>query len=155
MSVFSKELQDKIESYLKRYETRRSAILPILHSIQDECEWIRPDHIQALEDEYQLSKVQVQEVATFYSDYRLEKPAKYRIQFCNNMVCQMLGGDEVMDSIKAYMKKLPGNEQGEVMSMKGVPCLGVCDGAPAMLVNKDRHLKVTQDNFEAILKKYE
>jgi NADH:ubiquinone oxidoreductase subunit E len=38
--------------------------------------------------------------------------------------------------------------------MIGVPCLGVCDQAPAMLVNKDRHHKVTIENVDQILSKY-
>ena len=35
MSVFSESLQAKIQSFLTRYETRRSAILPVLHAIQE------------------------------------------------------------------------------------------------------------------------
>lgn len=155
MSIFSSNLQNKIKHYLSRYETRRSAILPILHEIQDECGWIKPEHIEALEKEYDLHRVHVQEVATFYSMYRLEEPKPFRIYFCDNIVCTMMGANKVMDKIKAHIKKSETGGKESVFSLKGVPCLGVCDGAPAMLVNKNRYLKVNTDNVEDILSNYE
>lgn len=152
MSVFSKSLQDKIQSYLKRYETPRSSILPILHEIQDEYGWIQPQHIAALEAEFGLNKVQVQEVASFYSMYRLKEEKPVRIYFCDNIVCTIMGANKVMDTIRQDIKA-----RGEdcPVSLTGVPCLGVCDGAPAMLVNKDRYLRVTSENVKEILDQYD
>ncbi len=155
MSVFSQNLQSKIQHYLERYETKRSAILPILHEIQDECGWIQPKHIQALETEYGLHRVHVREVASFYSMYRLEEPKPLRIYFCDNIVCTMMGANKVMDKIKKHIKKVEESGQDCSFSLTGVPCLGVCDGAPAMLVNKDRYLKVSTENIEDILRSYE
>jgi NADH-quinone oxidoreductase subunit E len=155
MSVFTQEVKAKIEGYLTRYETRRSAILPILHVLQDAYGWIQPAHVEALESEFQLHKVEVQEVATFYSMYRLEKPAQFRVLFCDNIVCNMLGANKVIHRIEAHIAryKEAGNSEPP-FSVQGVPCLGVCDGAPAMLVNKERHLRVTEENIDEILAKY-
>jgi NADH-quinone oxidoreductase subunit E len=155
MSVFSKTLQDKIQHYLNRYETKRSAILPVLHEIQDECGWIQPKHIEALETEYGLHRVHVREVASFYSMYRLEEPKPLRIYFCDNIVCTMMGAKKVMDKIQTHIKNTEKSGKPCKFSLQGVPCLGVCDGAPAMLVNKERHLKVNIDNIDQILKQYE
>lgn len=153
--MFSQTLQNKIQHYLQRYETKRSAILPILHEIQDECGWIKPEHIEALEKDYGLNKVHVQEVASFYSMYRLKEEKPLRIYFCDNLVCTMMGANKVMDKIHAHIKKKEASGKPCSFSLKGVPCLGVCDGAPAMLVNKDRYLNVTAENVDDILRKYE
>lgn len=155
MSAFSKTLQDKIQHYLGRYETKRSAILPILHEIQDECGWIQPQHIEALESEYGLHRIHVREVASFYSMYRLKESKPLRIYFCDNIVCTMMGANKVMDKIKKHIKSVEDSGKECKFSLQGVPCLGVCDGAPAMLVNKDRYLKVNSDNIDEILRKYE
>lgn len=155
MTVFSSEVEKKIEHFLGRYETRRSAILPILHMLQDEYGWIQDDHVEALEKQFDLHRVHVLEVATFYSMYRLEKPAKFRVLFCNSIVCNMLGGQNVIDRVKGHIAKMEASGKSEApLSVQGVPCLGVCDGAPAMLINKDRYLKVTEENVDAILEKY-
>jgi NADH-quinone oxidoreductase subunit E len=69
-SFFSTELNKKIKEYLGRYETKRSSILPILHAVQDENDWISPEAVQALETEHGLSVVDVNEVLSFYTMYR-------------------------------------------------------------------------------------
>ncbi len=152
METFARDLREKIQSELTRYETPRSAILPILHLIQDHCEWIQPMHVEGLEREFGLSRVHVQEVATFYSMYRLEPCKPFRILFCDNLVCAMMGAEGVMDKIRSHMASFPTDKCP--FSLQGVPCLGVCDGAPAMLVNKERHLRVNRDNVDAILASY-
>jgi NADH-quinone oxidoreductase subunit E len=154
-NIFSSTLQTKIKSELARYETKRSSILPILHAIQDECEWVQDSHVDTLESVYGLSRVHVKEVLTFYKAYRQEKPRKHPIQFCDNIVCCMMGAKDVMKKIEVHIKRLE-EKHGESapFEMIGVPCLGVCDQAPAMLVNKDRHHKVTVDNVDQILEKY-
>ncbi len=154
MSAFSAGLQDKIKGYLGRYETRRSAILPVLHAIQDEYGWIKDEHVEALQAEYDLHQVEVREVLTFYSIYRKTEPSQYTILFCNNIVCCMMGADNVIQRIEKHIEAYKASGQKPPFSVEGVPCLGVCDGAPAMLVNKERHLKVTLDNVDQVLQKY-
>ena len=153
--VFSAGLQDKIKGLLGRYETKRSSILPILHAIQDECGWVEDKHIDALESEHGLHRVHVKEVLTFYSWYRKSPPRQFEIQFCDNVMCCMLGAREAMAKVQSHIDKYEA-QMGEKapFRMIGVPCLCVCDGAPAMLVNKDRHLKVTADKVDGILAKY-
>ncbi|MGE0172931.1 MAG: NAD(P)H-dependent oxidoreductase subunit E [Oligoflexales bacterium] len=151
---FSPALKEKINGYLTRYETRRSAILPILHAIQDECGWISGEQVQTLDREFDLPEVHVREVLTFYSMYRQQKPAKHTILFCDNIVCCMMGAKPAMEKIKEKVNAVNAQKGEQVLSLQGVPCLGVCDGAPAMLVNKDRYLKVTADNVDQILSKY-
>ncbi len=154
-NLFSVGLQETIKKELSRYETKRSSILPILHAIQDECGWVQDQHIDSLESVYGFNRVQIKEVLTFYKAYRQEKPRKHPIQFCDNIVCCMMGAKEVMAKIERHIKTLE-TKHGEdaPFEMIGVPCLGVCDQAPAMLVNKDRHHKVTVDNVDQILSKY-
>ena len=133
------------------YETRRSAILPILHHIQDEYEWIQDEHIRALETQYQLHRVQVEEVARFYAMYRLEEPKRFRVMVCDNIVCSMRGAQATMQRVKERIAAL--GEQSP-FSVEGVPCLGVCDGAPAVLVNKDRYLQLDAAKADRLLDRY-
>ena len=154
MSVFAEPLRQKIEHFISRYETKRSSILPILHAIQDVDGWIKDEHVEGLEAEFGLHPVQVREVLTFYSMYRQHEPHKYEVLFCNNLVCHMMGAPAAMAKVQARIDEFEKSGKPSPIGLKGVPCLGVCDGAPAMLVNKDRFLNVTQDNVDEILNKY-
>ncbi|MEZ4741208.1 MAG: NAD(P)H-dependent oxidoreductase subunit E [Bdellovibrionota bacterium] len=154
MAVFTPQIEEKIEHYLQRYETRRSAILPILHVIQDEYGWIKDEHIKELDEKFQLHRVHVQEVATFYSMYRLKEPKKFRILFCDNVVCCIMGAKQTMAKVQEYIVAYEKAGKDCPFSLEGVPCLGVCDGAPAMLINKDRHLKINPDNVAEYMERY-
>ena len=155
MMPFSDELKKTISSYLTRYETKRSAILPVLHAIQREFSYIDDEHVLSLEKDYGLNKIQVREVITFYSAYLTEKPKKYRISFCDSVACHIEGTPKVMKKIETLLEKYKKKGEEAPFSLEGVPCLGVCGGAPAMLVNEDRYLNVTEENVETILKKYD
>jgi NADH:ubiquinone oxidoreductase subunit E len=144
MSLFPEPLLGHIRKELERYETRRSAILPVLHLIQDHFGWIQDAHVLAMESEFALPRVWVEEVLTFYSMYRKEPSKPYRIYVCNNIVCTMMGANQTMAAFSKKIEALEAASQDATckFSLEGVPCLGVCDGAPAVLINKDRHLRV-------------
>ncbi len=149
-STFDAALQAKIRQHLERFETRRSAILPILNDIHAAQGFVSPEQVQALEDEFELPRVQVQEVITFYSRYRQQQPARYHVQFCDNIVCRMFASQQLIDKLK---EKAASCAAG-LLSVEPVPCLGVCDGAPAMLVNDERHLRVSSENIDKIIDRY-
>ncbi len=149
-STFDVALQAKIKHHLERFETRRSAILPILNDIHQQYGFVSPAQVQALEDEFDLPRLQVQEVISFYSRYRQQQPSRYHVQFCDNIVCRMFASQQLIAKLKA---KAAGCAAG-TLSVEPVPCLGVCDGAPAMLVNDERHLRVTCDNLDGIIDDY-
>lgn len=155
MSVFSEGLRKKIEHYLTRYETKRSAILPVLHCIQDEYGWIKPDHIEELHDKYDLNRVHVKEVISFYDIYKDKPTRKFLIRYCQNITCTMLGAREAIARIEDHIEKLD-KELGEdgPFQLEKFPCLGKCDGAPVMLVNKERVEFATVDKIDGLLERY-
>ncbi len=154
MSVFSPAVEEKINHFLGRYETKRSAILPVLHLIQDEYGWIKEEHIGELDSKFGLNRIDVKEVATFYSMYRLEEPKPFRILACDNIVCCIMGAKATMAKVQEHIDAYEKSGKVSPFSVHGVPCLGVCDGAPAMLINKDRHLKINAENVGEVMQKY-
>ncbi len=151
---FDPQVSEKIANLLGRFETKRSAILPALHVIQDHYGYIDEKHMELLETKFDLHRVWVREVATFYSMYRLKPGKKFRIYFCDNIVCTMRGAKPAMKRIQQYIDSVKHETGTDLFSLEGVPCLGVCDGAPAMLVNKDRHLNMDEDKVCKVLETY-
>jgi NADH-quinone oxidoreductase subunit E len=155
MSAFSAKLQQTIEGYLTRYETKRSAILPVLHAIQEEQGWIRPEAIEELHERFGLDRVAVKEVITFYDIYKDHPVRKFQIRFCKNITCHMLGARPAIERCRANIQALD-QEMGEdgPFSLEEFPCLGKCDGAPVLLVNKDRIEHATVDKIDEIMARY-
>ncbi len=153
-SYFSAGLNEKIKGYLGRYETKRSSILPILHAIQDENDWISPEAVQALEAEHGLSVVDVNEVLSFYTMYRKAPPKPYRLEVCGSISCWLHGADKTISEAKAHIAQAEKNGKPVPFECHKVECLGVCGYAPVALVNKDRHLNVTPELARKLIDDY-
>ena len=67
----------------------------------------------------------------------------------------MLGAQQSICRIREHIEALDAQlgEDGP-FSLEEFPCLGKCDGAPVMLVNKDRIEHVTVDKVDEILATY-
>jgi len=154
MSHFSDSLKKSIEGFLQRYETKRSSILPILHAIQDDHDWISDEDITALEQEFGLSTVDVREVMTFYTMYRSAPPKPYRFEVCKSISCWLLGADQTIASIKHELHTAEKHGKALPFECHPVECLGQCGYAPAALINKDRHLNVTPERAKELLEEY-
>lgn len=153
-TTFSQDLDQKIRAYLVRYETQRSAILPILHAIQDEKDWISDADVLALENEYHLNSVHVREVLTFYSMYRTSPPKPYRLEICKSISCFLMGAKE---SIYTAQKAIEDAKQNGVelpFEVHEVECLGQCGYAPAGFVNKDRQNCITPQRALELIEEY-
>jgi NADH-quinone oxidoreductase subunit E len=155
MGYFSDSLSEKIRGFTTRYETKRSAILPVLHAIQDEKEWIRDEDVLHLESEFGLSAVDVREVLTFYTMYRKESCKPHRIEVCNSISCWLRGADQTIETLQTHMKSWREKNGSEPpFEVHAVACLGVCGHAPVALVNKDRFLNVTPELALKIVNDY-
>lgn len=154
MSQFSPELKKIIQSYLSRFETKRSSILPILHAIQDEKDWISDADVDALEKEFQLSAVDVREVLTFYTMYRQKPPQPYRFEVCKSISCWLMGANETIAAIKQEIEKAEQEGRPLPFEVHAVECLGQCGYAPSTLINKDRHNNVTPQRALQLIQEY-
>jgi NADH-quinone oxidoreductase subunit E len=155
MSRFSAELQSKIRGLLTRYETKRSSILPILHAIQDERDWISPEDVQELEKSFELSPVDVNEVLTFYTMYRKAPPKPYRLEICASISCWLMGAEDTLSTVAQKIQHAEQTGKPLPFEVHRVECLGVCGYAPVALVNKDRYLNVTPEQALKLMEEYE
>ncbi|MCB9072111.1 MAG: NAD(P)H-dependent oxidoreductase subunit E [Bdellovibrionaceae bacterium] len=143
-----------VQSELKRYETKESAIIPSLYRVQKENGgWVSPDCIQYLSTLMDIPASRINEVFQFYTMFNKEPVGKFHVQVCCNVACCMAGSREMIDKLcEDY-----GVEEGEVTSDKRftftrVECLGACDKAPMMQVNETYHEGLTMDSAKKILR---
>jgi NADH-quinone oxidoreductase subunit E len=129
-----------VKSELTRYESKQSAIIRCLYRGQDENGgWVSPGVIAALSTAMDIPAAQIEEVATFYTMFNKQPVGKYHIQVCCTLTCGMLGGRELTD---AMMKEAGCKTYGDVspdglFTFNKVECLGSCDTAPMLQINRD------------------
>lgn len=135
----------------------RPVILRALWFVQEENDgWISEEAMDAIADYLEQPRINVYEVAKFYSLYELEPVGKYKIYLCTNVSCLLCGSDEIENHIKTKLK-IDYNEttaDGK-FTLKKAECLAACGGGPAMQINW-RHIEnLTVKKLDKILDELE
>lgn len=144
----------RISEYISHFPEgkQKSAILPVLHLVQDEYGWLSPELMDKVAEVLQIQPVEVYEVATFYTMYNLKPVGKYKLEFCRTSCCALRGAEDMME----YTLNKLGIKEGEtsadgLFTVVGVECLGACGYAPMMQVG-DRYIEhLTTESMDAFI----
>ena len=137
-----------IKNELTRYEVKQSAIIRSLYRAQDENGgWVSPEVIQTLSEVMDIPAAQIEEVATFYTMFNKQPVGKYHVQVCCTLTCAMAGGRELTDLMmkEAGCSKLGETSKDGLFTFSKVECLGSCDTAPMLQINRDPYIENLND----------
>jgi NADH:ubiquinone oxidoreductase subunit E len=149
------------EKYFPRYPTKKAVLLPALHAVQHEYNWIPRQAMQEIADFLEISPAEVLDTASFYEEYWLKKKGDYLFQVCRSFACEMMsycdpgkccGTRELTDHLIAKL----GVDVGETsadgkFTLVELECLGACGTAPVMLVNEVLYENVTIARLDQII----
>ena len=150
--TFDKALEARIAEVLRRYPTRRAALLQVLWLCQERFGWISPAVISAVAERLGESAAFVESVVTFYTMYHTSPPARYVLQVCTTLSCSVCGGRELVDHLTTRLgigfgEKTPDGS----FQLAGVQCLGACGNAPVIQINDDYYENLTPQKLDAVL----
>ncbi len=150
--VLSEALKNKIRVFLDRYETRRGALLPALHIIQDEFGYVSEQAMDELAQLLEIPASDVLDTVTFYTYFWTKPRGKKVITLCRSTACEAMGSGKIL----AECKRILGIGEHETTpdgkySLQTEECLAACDHAPCMKINERTYAKVTPEQVQAIL----
>ena len=98
---------------------------------------------------------QVYGIATFYAQFSLNPKGQYKISVCLGTACYVKGSGKIYEKIQQKL----GIHGGECTpdgkySLDACRCLGACGLAPVMVVNDEVYGRLTGDELDTILAKY-
>jgi NADH-quinone oxidoreductase subunit E len=156
------ELERKMDEVITHYPvSKRSAVLPLLHLMQEHFRYISDDIVNWVAAKLGLEPIQVLEVVTFYPGFRQEAPGKYHIRVCRTLSCAMAGSYELMDSLcektgidrsgVTHHHPIAVSGDGN-FSIEFAECLAICGFGPVCMVNDDFHEADT--DIDGLLSQY-
>jgi NADH-quinone oxidoreductase subunit F len=150
--MFSAETEKKFETLVKRYPSKRSAVVPMLMFAQDEKGYLTPEIVDYIARYLHLTPIEVEEVVSFYSMLTKKPRGKYHLQVCTNISCVLRGADKIWERVKQQTGLKPGEVSADgLFSVEEVECMGACTTAPAMQVNYDFYENVTPQRIDDLL----
>ena len=151
----SDKLQTRIDELLSHYpdDRRKSALLPILHEVQDAHDnWLSTDLMDKVAEIIGISPIEVYEVVTFYSMYNQKPLGRYTFEFCLTSCCGIRGADDMMEYACEALGIRPGETTADGMfSVIGVQCLGACGYAPMMQLGDFYKEFLTKEKIDQII----
>lgn len=149
---FSAENRAKIKELLKCYPDTRAPLIPVLTIAQEEFGYLTEDVKRLIAETLNLTLAEIQEVITFYSQFKEKPIGKIHFQVCKTLSCDLAGGKHIL----IYLKEKLGVEPNEVtsdgkFSYEAVECLASCDTAPALFCNGRYFEKLTKERIDSIL----
>lgn len=128
------------------------ALLPMLHSIQDELGFIPGAAVPLIADELNLSRAEIHGVISYYHHFRTRPPARHMVQICRAEACQAMGADALAAHAEQRLACAfhEASTDGAV-SLEPVYCLGLCAQSPALMIDGEPHARVTPEKFDQLL----
>lgn len=128
-------------------------LLEKLHNIQNSYGYIPENEISLIADEYDMPRAKLYGVIRFYSMFYTEPTGKYIIRICDSLSCHINKSEEILTSVKKYLKIEDGETtEDKKFTLEVVECLGYCGEGPVMLVNDQIYTHLNSNRAIEILK---
>src|SRR5207249_5883756 len=109
--------------------SRRHLLLPVLHAVQDRTGWVSRGALEYACRRLSIPPAEAYGVVSFYARFALQPRGALALHVCDDIACKCAGADDLC----AALEKDFGAPGG---SWHRSPCLGLCDRAPAALVER-------------------
>ena len=130
-------------------------LISILKEVQDNRIDLTKDVMMDIARAEEVSFSEVYEIATFYSFISTEPLGKNIIRICKSIPCFMKSSDVVIKAVEKELGIKPGGITADKkFSFHLTNCIGGCDMAPAMMINKKRYGNLTPEKVAQILGEY-
>ena len=129
-----------------------SLVLPCVRRIQEDRGYVADSDIEELTAYLGVPRIQIEEVLSFYTQFRRKPIGRWHLQMCRNVSCSMRGAEGIL----ARLERKLGIKAGETtpdgrFTLSTAECLGSCGTAPMMMINDGYHENLTDERLDALL----
>ena len=129
-----------------------SLVLPCLRRIQEDRGFVADSDIDALVEYLGVPRIQIEEVLSFYGQFRRKPIGRCHIQACRNISCSLLGAERILDHLTNRLGIAPGQTTADGRyTLSTVECLAACGTAPVLMINDTYHESMTPEKIDALL----
>jgi len=141
----------RARSLIALYPHKRSALIPLLHLLQEQDGYLSPDGMEHVAELVDLRPAEVRGTASFYDMFHLEPIGRYLVAVCTNIACMLAGAYELLDHLQDRLGVHPGGTtEDHMFTLEDAECLALCGNAPCLTVNWRFFGDMTPDGWDAL-----
>lgn len=141
------DLIAQMDRRIERYPQKRSAVLPLLHLIQEHFGSVSEEAMRWVAQRLELKPIDVYELVTFYPMLRQSPKGRVHVRVCRTLSCALNGSAQVCQQLRQALdcpEGAPHSPDGQ-FSVEFFECLASCHTAPVVQVNETLHDCITED----------
>ena len=148
--AFDSAIVEKIVSGLASVP---GGLLPALHEIQNRFGHVPRAALSLLAKGFNITEAEVYGVASFYHDFRLDRPAgRHVLKLCRAEACQAVGADALAAHVKEKLKLDWGGTTADgAWTLEPVFCLGLCACGPSAMIDGEVHARLDNDAVDRLV----
>ncbi len=145
--------EQKMENFLEQLsEKRRTNLLPSLLKAQELYGYISEEVALKISKVLKVAPADIYGVIEFYSLLYSKPTAETVIRVCTSPLCSLKGADKIKQALFEKLNVEDGvpSTDGRFM-VESVQCLGLCDQAPAVMVNNRAVCNIDDDSIDLLI----
>jgi NADH-quinone oxidoreductase subunit E len=150
----SDKLKERIDKILSKYETKQSALIPVLYEVQSEHGWLPQESMEEVAELLGIPPASVQNVATFYTMFFTKPVGKHVLWLCRTLSCALRGAEQMEHYLSDKLQIHTGETtpDGKITLLEA-ECLASCGTAPVMLIDDELHENLTKKRIDELIEK--
>lgn len=139
---------------LEKYPEKPSSLISILNDIQKNYDYLPFEALKQVSLNLNVSLAKIYGIATFYSQFKLSKPGKYKIKSCHGTACYVKNAEMITNTLKFDFDILPNKTTTDgLFSLEYVSCIGACALAPNVEINGEIYGEMDSKTMRKTIKK--
>lgn len=151
----SQVIEEFINNIIINRALDKTKIIIILQQVQAEFGYLSRSAISAISRQLRIPEIDVFGVATFYEQFRFNKPGEHTIKVCEGTACHVKGGAAITETIERELGISYSETTADGMfSLERVACLGCCALAPVIVIDEDIYGEMNTSKLRKTVGKY-
>lgn len=149
------EQEAQLKAVIDANKSDSSRLIAVMQQAQDIYGYLPIEVQRMIAEGMGVSSEKVYGVATFYAQFSLAPKGKYNIAVCLGTACYVKGSGDLFNKLSEKLG-IGADEctaDGKY-SLSATRCIGACGLAPVLTVNEDVYGRLTVDDIDGILAKY-
>lgn len=154
--IISDKERKEIEDMFPHVPYKKAVCIDALRIVQKYHGWVSDEAVKELSEIIEMSPDEIDSVATFYNNVFRKPVGRHVIMICDSISCWVMGYEQILEALKNKLSIKYGETTADNrFTLLPIVCLGNCDHAPTMIIDRDLHNDVTIDKLDEILERYQ
>ncbi len=125
-----------VKDICQKYGNDRCRMMDVVRDVQDQFNHVPPTAFDAIAKELSVHRVEVEGMVSFYAFLSNQPKGQVVIRVCTDLIDKLKGVEQVLAAFEDELGIKAGESTADgKVSLEATPCIGMCDQAPAVLVN--------------------